>query len=26
MLSQRIELVSSEEMARRAARLFGSPG
>ena len=26
MLSQRIEHVSGEEMARRAARLFGSPG
>lgn len=26
MLSQRIEVVSSEEMARRAAELFGSPG
>ena len=26
MLSQRIEHVSSEEMARRAAELFGSPG
>ena len=26
MLSQRIEHVSSEEMARRAARLFGSAG
>ena len=26
MLSQRIEHVSGEEMARRAARLFGAPG